>query len=579
MKRHFFSRHMFYNALIPAVISSLALGLANIADAVTVGNRIGEAGLATIGIVMPVYMIYNIFGYGLATGASLVHVRLMAAGKEEEAKELFSYVIGTAMLISVIVAVLGNVFMNQVLSFLGAGNGGEEMMKLCKLYARPLFTACPIFTLNFLFYSYLRSDDDPYLAGLGFTVGNVMDVVLNIVLVLLLHHGVSGAILATVTAQLSSVLIMLVHFFGKKGVLRLTTLRIGFSRVREPFTIGLSTSIRFLFQFLYLLGVNNLLMRSARVDGEMYVAVFDVVMNVSYVAYSIYEAVGDAIQPLTSAFYEERDSACLKDTLLQGLIWGIGLGSALVLAIAVAAPLVARVFGVQDPVSVEITASAIRWFCVSCPFAGASMIFIRFYQSVGMEKLSAVLTGLRTALVLFPVTALLGLYDPSDIWRMFAITEVLSFAIGAVVIVRHGLHKRFKNVPVVSFTMENSSHEIGMVMDQLGEFFSEHGATMRQVNTLTMAAEEVCMTTIEKAFTGREEEYVQITAIADAGKLILHIRNSAPRFNPLDMQMGKVAEDADDEILDSIGILAVKRIAKEFYFRRNDSFNMLTVTI
>ena len=71
-------RKMFLRMFPPSLISGLTLALANIADALVVGNRIGEAGLATIGLATPVYFVFNLLGIGYASGGGgNVHQRML----------------------------------------------------------------------------------------------------------------------------------------------------------------------------------------------------------------------------------------------------------------------------------------------------------------------------------------------------------------------------------------------------------------------------------------------------------------------------------------------------------------------
>ena len=56
-QKHYICRKMFLRILWPSLISSVALAIADVADALVIGNRMGESGLAAIGIVTPLYMI------------------------------------------------------------------------------------------------------------------------------------------------------------------------------------------------------------------------------------------------------------------------------------------------------------------------------------------------------------------------------------------------------------------------------------------------------------------------------------------------------------------------------------------
>ena len=84
-KANWIPRSMFYRVMWPSMISGLALAAADIADALVVGSQLGEKGLAAIGLVTPVYMLYNLFGYGFATGGCVNHGKLAAQGREKTA--------------------------------------------------------------------------------------------------------------------------------------------------------------------------------------------------------------------------------------------------------------------------------------------------------------------------------------------------------------------------------------------------------------------------------------------------------------------------------------------------------------
>lgn len=108
-----------------------------------------------------------------------------------------------------------------------------------------------------------------------------------------LDIGVQGAAWATVIGQFVSVLILTTHFFKPGYHLHMALSKINFAETLISFKIGLSTSSRYFFQCLYLIMVNNLLMHFAP-DGNLYVAVFDVVMNVtSYRMFYLYGACRD----------------------------------------------------------------------------------------------------------------------------------------------------------------------------------------------------------------------------------------------------------------------------------------------
>ena len=80
---------MFYRFLLPSCLSSLALSIGNMVDALVIGTRVGEEGLAALSLVLPVYMVFNVFDIGIAVGGSIEFSRLLGAGKAKRGEGTF----------------------------------------------------------------------------------------------------------------------------------------------------------------------------------------------------------------------------------------------------------------------------------------------------------------------------------------------------------------------------------------------------------------------------------------------------------------------------------------------------------
>ena len=480
--------------------------------------------------------------------------------------------------------------MRPFLSLLGVGNSRPELLALCESYARPLVAAAPVFMLNFLLYDFVRCDDAPGLAALGFSLGCIVDLGLNILLVVFLGMGVTGSITATVTAQMVSVVVLFTHLFSKRGVLNLPGIaRAACDRMEirrqgaSSLAIGFSSSIRHIFQFAFLFLSNRLLLRAGDrglLDGDLYVAVFDVVMNVSYVALALYQAAAETMQPLAATFTEEHDRNSLHYVLRLALCWGLGTGVGLAALIACFSGQVSAFFGLSDISAQTVSIPAIRHFCLSTPFGGILIILAAYYQSSDQPRLSRAITLLRSAIFLLVATMVFGLLYPRDFWWMFLAVETSSLL--AVWLVKRLLDRNSEaeRVPVFSATLDNANHELPKVLSMLESFCEEQELPVKKAMQIQLAVEELCLVVIEQAFTGKPDEYIQVTLAGESnGDYALIIRNSAPRFNPFDMQMGRLRQDLNQNFLDSMGVLMVKKQAKEMNYRNYGGFNVLRVIL
>ena len=587
---HYICRRMFFQVLWPSLISAAALSAANMADAVALGNRMGESGLAAIGIVTPLYMIYNVVGLAISTGGGVTHSGLTAEGKEEEALAHFQSLGILALSVGLLFAVLGNVLMEPILRLLGAGKAQQGIMALCEQYARPIFISAPVFMLNYLLYDIVRCDNGTRRATLGFSAGCITDVALNILFVMLLGWGLRGSAWATVIAQCVSVLIMLPHFFSDSGVLQFRRLRgplhggAAPALVSRSVRIGFSTSARYIFQFLFLMQGNRLLLKAGErgiINGEVYVAVFDVIMNVSYLAHGLYQAYSDTMQPLAATFHAEHDADDLRYLLNLAIRHGLAVGMTAGVLLCVSAKPVSHLFGLTDPKTLEVSVRAIPIFCLSTPFAGITIILTGFYQSTGQVKLASLATSFRTLVFLLPLTFTAGRFFPHEFWWLFLASEAGSLA-SLVVAARINGKKTGQRtkIPVITATLGPDKRELGAVMERVTAFCEEQQIPRKQTVLIEQAVEELCLVTWEKAFNGGPDEYICLTLAAEEnGDYVLYIRNSAPYFNPLSMRMDSVSADSQAELSDSAGVMMIKNRVKDLRFRNFQGFNVMTVRI
>ena len=108
--------------------------------------------------------------------------------------------------------------------------------------------------------------------------------------------------------------------------------------------------------------------------------------------------------------------------------------------------------------------------------------------------------------------------------------------------------------------------------------------TILQSYYVTLTVEEICSAIIANAFGKQnrlnEQNYIQLTLVAqENGDFELHLRDNAKSFNPFDMVTKRILDANNTEGLDAIGILMVKKKAKQFFYRRYLGFNVLVITV
>lgn len=583
MREGNFTRKIFYRFFFPAVAASVCLGLANLADSLCVGMVMGESALAAISLVSPIYMVFNVLHLGMAVGGSVTFAQLMGSGKVKQAVNVFRQMLLLALMVSVALAILGELFVEPLILLLGADPSQGEVYEMTRSYAVRLLAAAPLFFLNMIFYYFLRCDDGERRASVGLAVSNLLDVGLSFVFVLGFGMGINGAVYSTIVGVGAAVLIYLPHFFRKANILSLRLNRPDFKVMFQCYRTGFSSSSQYIWQFLFFLIINNLLISR---HGESGLAVFNVVLNISYLVVGLFDGVAATIQPLAATFHGERNRQAERDTLRLGLKWGGALGFVLLAAVALFAPQVARLFGLSQEM-VGMGALALRLYCVGGVGVGASMLLSAYWQAIGKESQTMVLTFLRSFAVYLAFAVPLAMGPLASFWLVYPATEGLSLAIvGVWQMVTNGRKRRqfadLEEAPIFHRMLQQDNQELSGLLEECEEFCAMQGAKMQQTFFVTMAVEEMSQAIFAHAReSGRSGIYIQITLFqSEPGIFDLHIRDNAMAFDPFSLHTNKISEaDSEEMAMDSMGVLMVKEKAKEFYYRHFQGFNTLLVRI
>lgn len=581
MKESAFTTKIFYRFFFPAVAASVCLGLANLADALCVGMVMGESALAAISLVSPIYMVFNVLHLGMAVGGSVTFAQLMGSGKVKQAVDVFRQMLLLALAVSIALAILGEVFVEPLLLLLGADPSQGEVYVMTKSYAVRLLAAAPLFFLNMLFYYFLRCDDGERRASIGLAVSNLLDVGLSFVFVLGFGMGINGAVYSTIVGVGAAVLIYLPHFFEKANILSLGLPRPNFSVMFQCYRTGFSSSSQYIWQFLFFLVINNLLISR---HGESGLAVFNVVLNISYLVVGLFDGVAATIQPLAATFHGERNRQAEQDTLRLALKWGGTLGLLLLAAVALFAPQVSRLFGLS-PDMVGMGALALRMYCVGGIGVGASMLLSAYWQSIGKEHQTMVLTFLRSFAVYLIFAVPLSMGSLTYFWLVYPATEYVSLLL--VGVWQQVAHQNLQMAsldesPIFHRMLQQDTKELSGLLEECEEFCSLQGASMQQTFFVTMALEEMSQAIFTHAQeSARSDIYIQITLFqSEPGVFDLHIRDNAMAFDPFSLRTHRITETDNEEVaMDSMGVLMVKKKAKEFYYRHFQGFNTLLVRI
>lgn len=575
-----FTSRMFRRQLVPSLFSSAGLALADMADAVVVGQSMGTVGLAAISLCLPFYMILNVLMHGLGIGGSAGYARLLGEGKPKEAVACFNRVMRTGVFLGLILAVTVNLFAEGVLHLFGAASAEPAVYAASRSYLRIIACGAPLFFISYQLRYFLCSDGSERLSGAGFVLGSVADILANLLFVLHLDWGIRGAAWATLLGITVSTVCYLPGILSTKNrekkQLRLSLPSFCAGEVFSCFQTGAATSCQYLFQMMFLLVANNALIGMA---GEKGVAVFDIVQNASYLILYLYEGTAQAMQPLLCTFHGERNTQAADRTLRLGCRSGFAVGGTAAVLVAVFPGAVCRLFGMDSPVLMEYGTSALRLFCLSSFFAGASLLLETYDQSAGEEKSAFLLVFLRGFAVLLPCTVLFSVTSLRFFFLLYPVCESVSLLGFFLWRKSRGKAAVFDEKRVFTATIRGENEDVTGLTEAVGNFCGQWNEQPRQTYFVMMAVEEICMAIVAKNRQKAGGVALQITLIAlPEGAFELHFRDNTECFDPFSLHSARVGEQSGFD-MDALGVTVIKQQAKDYFYRNYQGFNSLVVRI
>ena len=575
----YFTRRMFRRQYLPAMISAITLSASDIADAVVVGNSLGLKGLAAMAFALPIFMIYNVIMHSFGLGGSIRYSVQMARGEEKNAVSDFQGVMYSLLGLGLFIALAGNLLIDPLTQLLGADPGQITLFDMTGTYVQILLMAAPLFFLAYGLGYYMRNADMEKEASICASAGNICDVVLNVVLVLICKKGVWGAGIATLSGVLLTTVMEVILLHVRKTPLKFFPLKISFHGVWRSFRMGFSSSVSHAYSLVYILICNNLLMR---MSGERIVAVFDVVQNISYIFGYLYGAVSQAAQPILSTYQGEYNFLGCRALQRLELKTALAAGMTAALIVGIIAPQVCIFFGITEAADIALGAWALRLFCLSTLLGGVNALLAEYYLARGRELPAFLSTTLRRAAVLIPVAILFSFFGEKFFWLLYPVTEMIALAVFLIYLWRTRGKGSTIDPDRIYRILLRQLEDIGEATEEIREFCEKWEASMKQQYFVQMTVEEVCSAIIANGFgKGRDERgMIQITLVAgEDGIITLHVRDSAVEFNPFGMDKADIKNDVDNLDFNAVGMDVIKQRSREFYYRRYQGFNTMVVKI
>ena len=421
---------------MPAIIAMTASSLYNIVDSIFIGQFVGPLALGALTVAKPFMDVCAAFGSLVGVGAGTVVAIKLGEKDLASAEKTLGNVILLNVILSLIVAVVGIIFLEPILYAFGASDATLQMaydyMLIILLGGIPTHL---YYGLN----NVLRASGHPKEAMMATITAVTINIVLDPIFIVVLDMGVRGAAIATIISQCVAVVWELAIFFRKDEVIH-------FHRgvwVLDPditknvVSIGLSPFLMNLAHCLVVVIVNNQL---KDYGGDMAIAAYGVINRFTFVFAMIVMGLNQGMQPIVGYNYGARQYPRVIRAFQLTAICASAVTTIVFLLSEICPELMARVF-TNDVDLIIISTHALR--IANCAFflVGFQMVIGNFFTSIGMAKKAIFLSLTRQVLFLVPLILLLPeIWGITGVWAAIPVSDTIS-AVAAILMLNYQLNR------------------------------------------------------------------------------------------------------------------------------------------
>lgn len=383
------------NAL-PAVAAMLMTLIYNLADTFFIGQTHDAYQVAAVSLATPIFLIFMSVGSVFGIGGTSVISRAIGEGRKEYAKKVCAFCMWCCVFIGILLSACILICMESLLKVIGAS---ADTWEFTKTYLTIVSFCGPFALISSCFSNVLRAEGQANKAMTGQIIGNVLNMLLDAVLIMVFHLDVVGCALATLIGETAGAIYYIVYFL--RGESSLSVNIKDFSAKDKiasgVLAIGIPAALASI-----LMSVASVIMNALMAEyGDMAVAGAGVAMKIIMITGMISMGIGQGVQPLLGFCVGAKDYNRFKQYMKFSLVFATVLGVALTLLCYLFTGEIVSAF-LTDQSAYDYALKFARLLLVTGPVFGIYYVLSNALQAMGAAVSSLIVNVSRQGLVYIP---------------------------------------------------------------------------------------------------------------------------------------------------------------------------------
>ena len=381
---------------VPAIIAMTASSLYNMVDSIFIGHGVGTMAISGLALTFPLMNLAAAFGSLVGVGAAtLISVKL-GQKDYDTAQRVLGNVFVLNILLGVAFTVIVMAFLDPILYFFG---GSDETVGYARDYMYIILLGNTITHLYLGLNAVLRSSGHPQKAMYATIATVIINTILDPVFIYGFGWGIRGAAIATIVAQIISLMWQLWIFSSKEELLHFHRgiFRLKRKIVFDSLAIGMSPFLMNMAACFIVILINQGL---KKYGGDLAIGAFGIVNRLVFIIVMIVMGLNQGMQPIAGYNFGAKQYERVTKTLKLTIIYATGVTT----------------FG----------------FIIGMLFSDT--VFGNFTSDAELIELSSM--GLRIVVMLLPCLLILPrFFGAAGVWYSMPISDLLASLIAGTMLV------------------------------------------------------------------------------------------------------------------------------------------------
>lgn len=415
---------------IPATAAQLVNALYSIVDRMYIGHMPGDGTLAlsAIGLTYPITMLVAALSCLPGMGGAPLASIALGKGEVGRAQKYLCNALTMLLTISVIMTAGCLIFLKPLLILFGADH---STLPYASQYLTIYLLGTVFVELSLGLNPFINTQGYTFIGTMSVVIGAIINIVLDPILIYVLHMGVRGAAIATVTAQFVSC-VWILHFLSSpRSSIRLCAedMRPDKEILCTTCALGISPCTFRVNESVVVILLNRLLIIYGGAEANLHLASMAILSSISQVLFMPLIGIVTGAQPLLSYNLGAKNYTRLRETIRYARILSMSCAT-LTWAILMFWPELVSMLFTRNPELTVLTKLSMRIMFSTFFVIGMQMINQNAFVAMGNTRYSFLFGIMRKLLFLVPLALVLPHFI--GVWGIYA-AEAVSNPLTAVI--------------------------------------------------------------------------------------------------------------------------------------------------